>query len=217
MVKRNVVVFLMAAVLLGALAPRAGADVSLGVKGGMSLSKVKADLFSTDNRAGFLGGLTLGIDLGPNLGVQPELLYVRKGAKLFSTELSWDGHIYANFGANLDVDYVEVPLLLRVGTAGAGPVELRALAGPVFSFKANEAISTSGLLGLHWPTDQVKSTDTGVALGAAAAVRNGNTKIVAEGRYTLGLTNVSKLPVGGDMKNGTVYLTVGLEFPLGLH
>ena len=39
--------------------------------------------------------------------------------------------------------------------------------------------------------------------------------VVGEGRYTFGLTNISDLPFGGDVKNGTFYATLGLEFPFG--
>lgn len=213
MVKRILFAFLAAATLCAVLAGGAVAGVSMGLKGGVSVSKVNADLFSTDNRAGFLGGLYMGIDLSPNIGLQPELLYVRKGASLFNTELTWNGHVYASVGTNLDVDYVEVPVLLKLHTADAGPVNLRLLAGPVVSFKAREALSTTGLLGFHLPTNQVKTSDIGLAGGIGAAVKNGNMKLVAEGRYTLGLANVSSLPYGGDVKNGAIYATVGLEFP----
>ena len=98
---------------------------------------------------------------------------------------------------------------------GAGPVGLRLLAGPVLSLKANESLSTTGLLGVKLDTDQIKSSDMGMAFGAAAAIQNGNMKLVAEGRYTLGMSNVSKLPFGGDVKNGAIYATAGIEFPFG--
>lgn len=215
MVKRIGFALVAAFVLVAAVATHAGAGVAYGIKGGIGLSHVNADLFSTDNRTGFVGGVYVGIDLAPNIGLQPELLYVRKGAKLFSTDVTVGGITFGSVGTNLDVDYVEVPVLLRLNTPSAGPLDLRLLAGPVLSLKANEALSTTGLIGVRLGSNQIKSTDMGLAMGGAIAVRNGNMKLVAEGRYTLGLANVSKLPFGGDVKNGATYATLGLEFPLG--
>ncbi len=39
-------------------------------------------------------------------------------------------------------------------------------------------------------------------------------RVVGEGRYTYGLTNISDLPFGGDVKNAAIYATLGLEFPI---
>ncbi len=192
------------------------AGMSFGVKGGVSLSQVQADLFDTDNRTGFVGGVYGGFDLSPMLGVQPELLFVRKGAKLFSTDVTIGGITFGNVGSTLDVDYVEIPVLLRLSAPSPGPIDLRLLAGPVASFKMTEKISTTGLIGVTLDSDQVKTSDFGLAFGAVAAIRNGSMKVVAEGRYTLGLSNISDLPFGGDVKNGAIYATLGLEFPIGV-
>jgi hypothetical protein len=86
----------------------------------------------------------------------------------------------------------------------------------VLSLKVDEKISTTGLIGVSLGTDQVKTSDFGVAVGGAAAIQNGSLKVVAEGRYTFGLSNVSDLPFGGDVKNGAFYATLGLEFPFGV-
>ncbi len=193
----------------------ARAGMALGVKAGVSLSHVNADLFDTDNRTGFVGGVYGTFDLSPMLGVQPELLFVRKGAKLFSTDVTIGGIDFGNVGSTLDVDYVEIPLLLRISAPSPGAVDLRLLAGPVASFKVDEKISTTGLLGFSLDSDQVKSSDFGLAVGGAAAIRNGAMRVVAEGRYTFGLSNISDLPFGGDVKNGAFYATLGLEFPFG--
>ena len=209
---------LSAALTLVAVAcsvPAAQAGVSYGFKGGVSLSHVNADLFDTDNRSGFVGGAYGSFDLSPSFAVQPELLYVRKGAKLFSTTVTLGGITFGSVGSTLDVDYLEVPVLLRLSLVPAGPVDLRLLGGPVASFKVDEKISTTGLIGVSLGTDQAKSTDFGLALGGAAAIRNGGLKVVAEGRYTFGLSDVSDLPFGGEIKNSAIYAMLGLEFALG--
>jgi hypothetical protein len=75
------------------------------------------------------------------------------------------------------------------------------------------------ILGVLWMLALVAClapSDFGVAVGGAAAIQNGSLKVVAEGRYTFGLSNVSDLPFGGDVKNGAFYATLGLEFPFGV-
>lgn len=205
----------LALLLAVAAAPAAHAGASFGVKAGIGLTQVNAEAFDADSRTGFAGGVYGAFDLSPNIALQPELLWVRKGAKLFSTNVTIGGLTFGRVGTTFDVDYLEVPVLLRFSAPSTGPLDLRLLAGPVASMKINEQLSATGLVSYTLPSDQLKSADFGVAVGGAAAVKNGNLKLVAEARYTFGLTNVSDLPFGGDVKNGAFYGLVGLEFPLG--
>ncbi len=210
--KRSIIGAACVLALIASIAPAARADMAYGFKGGVSLSQVKADLFDTDNRTGFVGGVYGVFDLTPNIAIQPELLFVRKGAKLFSTDVTIGGITFGSVGSTLDVDYVEIPVLLSVSGSNASPVDLRLLAGPVLALKVNEQITTIGLIGYSLDSDQVKTSDFGIAVGGAAALQNGSMKVVGEGRYTLGLSNISDLPFGGDVKNGAIYAMVGLEF-----
>jgi hypothetical protein len=218
--KRFVPVVLVLAVATALAASPAHAGLALGVKGGVSISQVQSDLFDTDNRTGFVGGVYGALDLTPMIGIQPELLFVRKGAKLFSTDVEVGGIPLGEIGTTLDVDYVEVPLLLRVSLPVADPLGVRLLAGPVASIKVNEKLSTTGLIGYSLDSDQVKTADFGIAAGAAVALRHGTFALVGEGRYTFGLTNISDLSIadvsfGGDVKNGSFYAMAGLEFLFG--
>jgi hypothetical protein len=200
-----------------AAAPLAHAGSAFGIKGGLSLSHVNADLVNTDNRTGFVGGAYGAFELAPGFGLQPELLFVRKGAKLFSTNVTIGSTTFGKVGTTLDVDYVEVPVLLRFDVPSAGLVDLRLLAGPVASFKMNEQLSTTGLIGVKLDTNEIKTADWGLAAGGAIAIKSGSYTLVGEGRYTFGLANISDLPFGGDVKNGTFYAMAGLEFPFGVH
>ena len=206
-------VVLALAVALSAAPAHAG--LAFGVKGGVSISQVRADLFDTDNRTGFVGGVYAAFGLTPGLAIQPELLLVRKGAELFSTDVSIGGLDLGDFGTTLDVDYLEIPVLLRFSLPTPGPLGARLLVGPVASFKVNEALSTTGLVDYSFATDQIKTADFGIAAGAAVAFGSGNLRLVGEGRYTLGLADVSDLPYGGDIKNGSFYAMAGLEFAFG--
>jgi len=213
--KRSILAFILTLAIVSTLSSTARAGMAFGVKGGVSLSHVNADLFDTDNRTGFVGGVYGVLELSSMIGVQPELLFVRKGAKLFSTSVTIGGITFGSVGSTLDVDYLEIPVLLRLSVPNTGLVDLRLLAGPVASIKMDEKLSTTGLIGVSLDSDQVKTSDFGLALGAGAAIRNGGMRLVAEGRYTMGLSNISDLPFGGEVKNGAFYALAGLEFPLG--
>lgn len=214
--KRSIPVFLLLVLAcIPFAAPSAHAGMALGVKGGLSLSQVQADLLDTDNRTGFVGGVYASFDLARYVAIQPELLFVRKGAKLFSTDVTIGGVHVGELGSTLDVDYFEVPVLLRLSLPTPDPLGLRLLAGPVVSVKSSEKLSTTGLLQTELGTDLIKTTDFGLALGGAMAVRLENLLVVGEGRYTFGVTNISDLPFGGDVKNGTIYAMLGLEFAFG--
>ncbi len=213
--KRLVPGFIALAVVLAMLtAAPAHAGLALGIKGGISVSQVNADLFTTENRTGFVGGAYAAFDLGPSLAIQPELLFVRKGAKLFSQGVSIGGIDLGDVETTLDVDYVEIPVLLRLSLPMAGPVGLRLLAGPVADIKVSEKTSLGGLISYSFNSDQIKNADYGIAAGGAVAIQTASVRLVGEGRYTFGLTNISDLPFGGDVKNRSIYATAGLEFPI---
>ncbi len=201
--KPRVLAVLLIALALARPAPSHALGVDLGIKGGVAVSKVRSDILDAANRTGFVGGLDLGVGLSPGLAIQPELLYVRKGVKLPG--------LFGDF----DVDYVEFPLLLRLSLLPGSPVDVRLLGGPVASFKA----STPSLDQVRTDVTHLKAADYGLAIGAAVAVRPGGSKVVAEGRYTFGLSDAFALTETMDLtttkvRNRSIYLTLGLEFPL---
>jgi hypothetical protein len=193
-------VLLLAALALPAPARALGLD--LGIKGGVSVSEIQSDLLDVSNRTGFVGGGSLGIALVPGFVIQPEVLFVRKGAKL-----------PADLGSGtVDVDYLEIPLLLRLSLLPVkGPVDVRVLAGPVASFNSS---GTPSLAETRADLKKIKDADYGVAVGSALAFQPGGMRIVAEGRYTFGLTDVLDLASGANGKNRALYAMLGLEFPL---
>lgn len=193
----------------------ARAAMSLGIKGGVSVSQITSDILDPKWRTGFGGGVSLGIDLGPNLQLSPELLYVRKGAELFATKVTVGGIDFGDIRTTFDVDYLEIPLLLKLNLVPVGPVKLNAIGGPTVAFKTAEKLTTSGLASLSLDSDQLKTTDYGLMLGAGVAIPLGGCSLTGEGRYTWGLANVSDLPFGGELKNNDVLVMVGLEFPFG--
>jgi uncharacterized protein YjbJ (UPF0337 family) len=110
-------------------------SVSIGVQGGLSFANASTPTeISSSTRTGFLGGLTLQVHMTPFLAVQPELMYVQRGAGLMS-----------GAGAKLsaETDSIELPVLLRVSLGE----RLRPyfFAGPVAIFNvSNRLVAAAG-------------------------------------------------------------------------
>lgn len=205
----------LSAVLLAAvLAPApAQAGARLGLKAGIVTSQLGSDLADLKWRSGAGGGASLAFGLTPNVELVPELLWLRKGSTFTENDVEIGGIDFGTVRTGIDLDYVTVPVLLRLRTATPGPVNFMLTVGPTFAFKVNEKIGVSGLVDYSLDSDQVETFDFGAAIGAGLLGSTGGLNWTLEGRYEQGMTDVSKLPFGGDLKNGSVQVFAGLEFP----
>lgn len=213
--KRIAVVSLSLALLAAVLAAvPAQAGVRLGLKAGIVTSQLGSDLADLKWRSGAGGGASLALGLTPNIELAPEVLWLRKGSTFTENDVTIGGLDFGTVRTGIDLDYVTVPVLLRLRTAAPGPVNFMLVAGPTFAFKVNEKIGVSGLVDYSLDSDQVETFDFGAAVGAGLLGRTAGLNWTLEGRYEQGMTDVSKLPFGGELKNGSVQVFAGLEFPL---
>jgi hypothetical protein len=141
-----------------------------GVKAGINLATVtfdpEPDEDVLDRRTGFVGGLFVVVPASDRLGFQGEVLFSQKGA-------SEDGG-----AGDLALDYLEVPLLLRVGTASPLETSFHAFAGPSIGLRLRARVTTETFDGETEDediADDVKGFDFGVVAGAG----------VNFGRFTL--------------------------------
>ena len=155
-----------------------------GVKAGINLATVtfdpEPDEDVLDRRTGFVGGLFVVVPASDRLGFQGEVLFSQKGA-------SEDGG-----AGDLALDYLEVPLLLRVGTASPLKTSFHAFAGPSIGLRLRARIKTETFDGETEDediADDVKGFDFGVVAGAG--VNFG--RFTLDGRYTWGLNNLNSL------------------------
>lgn len=83
------------------------AGVNYGFKGGITLANIKSvpetfEGYKWENKMGLAGGIFLEIGLPGPFSIQPEVLYVQKGAKISFAEGEFSGTLSAN------VDYIEL-------------------------------------------------------------------------------------------------------------
>jgi hypothetical protein len=176
-----------------------------GVKGGGSFSDIpkfgEALEEGPTNRRYQLGaalGGFVAIGLTDVIAFQPEVLWVQKGLETNPV-----------LGATLDVslDYIEVPLLVRLGpSSGQG---FHVLAGPSINFLTRARASVEGEFG---EDEDIKDDTETLDIGLAVAWPHGRL-LLFEGRYEEGLSNVPK-STGDDetYRNRTFMLLMGIRF-----
>ncbi len=98
-----------------------------GVKVGTNYSNVydiKGQNFTADFKFGFASGVWLGIPIGKDLGIRPELLYSQKGYQSTGSILG------SNYKIAHTADYIDVPILLEIK-----PVQfITVVGGPQYSY-----------------------------------------------------------------------------------
>ncbi len=123
------------AIALGVAAPSASAvgPVKFGVKVGTEINSLKfnSDVFKSDNRAGFTGGLMMQF-VAPiiNLGFDASVMYTHRSLNTYAAE---DKTQSAHIGS----DFIEIPINLKyqIGLPGVGAfVKPFLTTGPDFSF-----------------------------------------------------------------------------------
>lgn len=199
-----------AALLLGLALPLTG-QASFGVKAGMNIATLGGDdVGDVDSRTGLVVGGLVHYRLSDLLAVQPELLYSQKGAK-FSETLFGEP-----ISGTFKLDYLEVPVLLRVDVPTGGP-ELRPSvhAGPTFALELSCKVSFSGF-GESGTEDcdsdidsDRRTVDLGMALGGGLDVAFRGGTLLIEARYTLGLRTLDSSSNPEDVKNRVWSITFG--------
>jgi len=119
----------LAALTLLAVSATASAQstIKVGALAGVSLSNFTGtdDSVSASGKTGFAGGLYVGFPMGKSFVIEPEVLYVNKGAK----------NNTASPTQTLSLNYIEIPVLARYNFKPEGGAFL--LLGPSVGFSTN--------------------------------------------------------------------------------
>jgi hypothetical protein len=209
---------LIAALLVSAgssLAAQAPAAVTprVGIVGGINLASL-SDAGGTSNRTGFVGGVMLSLPVSGNFAFQPEVEYSMKGAASNSSDAS----------AAAKINYVEVPLLLRLDIPASGGVKPFVLAGPTVALKVScDVEAESGGTSVSFSCDELArelgspgstvsfaSTDVGVAVGGGLAFDVGGRALTLGVRYEMGFVSISSQ---SDSKNRVLSFVGTFEWP----
>ena len=214
--KKFCAVLISMAVLL-ALAPiGASAQVftSKGIKLGLNCSTLSSNFdidFNSKLCYLFGGFLTFGLPGG--LAFQPELLYSNKGAKY---EERFDGDVAKLW---IILNYLEMPLLVKYGfpMSSASQLTPSIYAGPYGAYRLSgkAKVEFDGQTETEdINSDEMKTIDYGLVLGAGLDFPMGRGKITFDIRYALGLANLAKNQAGEDevTKNRSFQAMIGYGF-----
>jgi len=199
---------------------------TFGIRGGLSSASMRGESvdnlksilefadgnISTNNRTGFFVGGYASIPVDKMISIEPGLYYSQKGYELkggFSVKGA--EFINANAKAQLQSEYIDMPLLLKADIGGG----LKVFAGPQFSYlmKANLR-TTAGVLGINLlnntldATEQFNRWDMGVTGGIGYQFANG---LNISAAYDYGL---SKVDANKNISsyNNAIKIGIGITF-----
>jgi hypothetical protein len=209
----SVTVFVCATVFSLA-APLAAQTVEFGPRAGIAFStvSVKPRTGQTTTEQGNVTGFTAGgfARFRPGkVGVQTELNFVRKGASFVTPNSPTNA-------MDLQLDYLEVPLLLMVPVAGGSSASASVYGGPALALETSCHGVMTGLpsrahFNCNDPNFDVfdrRQMDIGGAAGAALRLPMGGGALVADLRYTFGFVNLNK-ENGDKLHNRSAMITLG--------
>jgi hypothetical protein len=191
-----------------ALPVPAFAQVSFGVSGGLSLASLTGDDVDDDldGRTGFNAGAFVELPLADIIWLVPGLYYVQKGA-------TSDGLV-----EEISIDYLELPLLLRVGVSDRDPVGINLFLGPTFALQLKCDFQVANITDecedeAASDFDITKNFDVGLAVGGGLSFAVSPTiSLLANAFWDLGLMSIDDSLAEQDIKNEAILLNVGFVF-----
>lgn len=192
-------------------------DRELGIKLGLNFSTLDGEGFDdAETRMAFTGGGFVRLGITDMLSIQPELMYSPKGVE---EEVDVNG---MTFTTAIELDYIEVPVLVRADVASGAMLAPYIYGGPAFAFEASCSI-TAEVDGDDFDEDcdegeglDRKSFDVGAMVGGGLSFPAGPGSILIEGRYNFGLINIADSDNEDiDVKNRAGSVLAGYSISLG--
>ena len=173
------------------------AQFHLGIKGGANITKVEGKSFKDEFRYGYTLGGFAEVRMGNKFVLQPEVLFNQYATRLDSNYKSVYEDVFDS-KTNIKLNYLSIPILINYKLIGSF---LSLQAGPQFGIlidQSKTALQNGG--------DAFKKGDLSMLAGVQFKV--GPMRI--NGRYAVGLNNISDLPDDDKWKNQGFQVSVGL-------
>lgn len=191
--KKGLVITLLI-LMMALVASPARALVTFGVKGGLNNSKIvfspAIDMPGQKYLQGYCFGAFLSLNFGP-IGIQPEVLYSRRGME---AQVLLDPSDPASLAqARMTLDYIEIPLLVRLNIIPAGPAKFYVFGGPSYGFlqKAKVRLTYMGMSEEEDIKDDFKSNALAAVGGLGLDIKIPLLfKVSLDARYHYGLGNI---------------------------
>lgn len=189
--------------------PVAAQEHRLGFVGGVTVATWGGDdADDFDSTQGFDLGAYLSWAVGETWAIRPGVYYVQKGNELSNADGDFE----------LDLAYVEIPVLLEYRIPMPGALNVHLLAGPALAFKVGCDLELSGR-GIRECDDvglDVKGVDLGSTIGLGLQLGAGEGfHLVVETNYTYGFVSVDDTGGDADVTNRALQVNAGVSFPVG--
>lgn len=172
--------------------------------GAMTSSFYGEDAGDVSYRSHIGGGLFVTYQFNEYLGVQPEVLFSAKGARVGGPAMG------AAADVTYHISYLEVPVLARVFLPTSGAVQPSFLVGPALDIKLYGEADDRNLEG------QVEGLDYSVVAGVNLSYAIGGyhlrqRELTLDVRYILGFNNVFDMAGNPDVRNQAFAFTLGFS------
>jgi Outer membrane protein beta-barrel domain len=193
-----------------ALPPTVCAETVLGVRGGATFASISIDNafpgVEYSNRDGFMAGVSAGMSVNDWLWLRFEPSYVQKGGVV-----DWPAGA-DSLDNTQEYAYLMLPINAKA-TATLGAVKPFAAAGFGLGFVVTKETKLKN--GQPYPDPDMDDVDFTLDLGAGVDIPAGSLGIlVVEGRYSMGLIDISPDTSTSSTKTKTWMIMGGLDFKL---
>ena len=172
-----------------------------GVKAGLNMTSMSNDM-SLEPGFGMGVGFRVGGFLNLRWGYRTENSSKGTGLWGFQPELIYSNQAVKTDAGDIKMNYIAVPLLLKVYPTTALSIEV----GPEFSYLISTSPSTMAVDGAEIKVGDCKGMNVGLAAGLAYDFEMG---LTVGARYTYGFTDMAK---NLKWKNSNIQVTVGWMF-----
>ena len=180
------------------VAQAAVAQFHVGIKGGVNITKVDGEAFRDEFRYGYhLGGFAE-LGLGGKLGIQPEVLWSQYQTRVDSSFSDvYENSLHISNYQDVKLNYLTIPILLNYKLGSL----LSLQAGPQFGILLDQSKNL-----VQNGQEAFKNGDFSLVGGAQIHI----SKIRLQGRYFVGLNNISDISDQNKWNNQGFQLSVGL-------
>jgi opacity protein-like surface antigen len=212
-------------IVIVAAAPECAVAFDTGFKTGACFANISGDIPGLGSdftiRNGFSGGFFFDFKLGEKFSIQPEAIYMQKGAWIRDIPFQFytpEGVLEGIMDFEFRIWYFEFPILLKYTMRTDSFLRPFLYAGPAASYTQRAVVQVSQNLGPYsWGarddiSGELKKWDFGTTFGGGMHFAFGSSfSVFLEGRYNLGLINLSKTDDETTIKNRAITALIGLN------
>lgn len=198
-----------------------------GIKGGLAIVNTEFDSadyvnVQWDSYRRFQAGVFFSLNLSDFLSIQPEIMYVTKGAGFTETQIL-EGVAEVSLELQLKLEYVECPILLKVNFPMGGNIRPGIFGGPYVAYNMKASVLAIGEVTVAGNVveseefdeeiEDVEHLDYGFVVGGCLELNMGAATVILDARYTRGLRNLlDNSGIDEVAKNQTIVFMIGLGF-----